>query len=155
MLIKSCEIDKYSNYSFKNAQELKDHYERVRKRLFKPEQEIKNIVENKSVLRDREKYKKRIRIATIVAIVSYFYKTTDRDVLVGKTTQSVRYRYITMYLAYHVGGWSIADISNSMNYKQTTVYHGVLKIRDHRKVDVMLDSDLKAISLRVEKLRGV
>jgi chromosomal replication initiation ATPase DnaA len=131
-------------HTFTSAAEMRAHYADVRKRIYgePKKQEFKCVeVMNRS-----------IPVEVILSEVAAFYCVSLADILVGKTSALVTIRYVSMYLACRVGKKPLRHVCKVMNFHVNTVYDGISKIQERLSHDAMLNSQLKALTSRIDQL---
>ena len=138
-------IDKHT---FANAAEMRKHYAEVHKRLYGPASNGRSPV----VKREGKPLWVGLKVDRVLSVVADFYHIQMADLLMGKTAALTNVRYVSMYLAYHVGRKSIRHISKVMGYHFNTVLEGVQKLQFRRKCDAVLNAQVNELAIRLKAL---
>jgi len=131
-------------HTFTSAAEMREHYAAVRKRIYG--------ISQKQKIECIDKSSRSIPFDIIISLVADFYLVSLADIISGKTSVLVRIRYITMYLACRVGKKPLRHVCKIMRVHFNTVYDGIKKIQERRHHDAVLNSELDALTARIEQL---
>lgn len=137
------------NHTFANAAEMRAHYAAVHKRIYGEISKKPRKVIGKSIVW------KGVQVEAIISLVANFYRISAIDIRKSKTQSVVRIRYVVMYLAYRVARKPLRNIGNAMGFTLNTVHEGARKIQDRRLHDAVLNSEINALTLEIEKKKNV